>query len=311
MKNLSGINLNLLLTLDALLSEHSVTKAAKKLNLSQSHVSNILNDLRVIFDDKLLVRGHDRQMELTDKAVSLIKPVSEIIHKIEELFVSETAFNPSESSVKFTIGINDFVNSLLIDFMANELHDIAPNIVIDLKHINELNSIKEFIHNGLDLFIGDIEAEEQKLSSMELFVAKPVCLISKNHPLAKSRKISIEHLMDYKLIFIKYRDGGFSLKVKTVIDKYFGDNKLKYNTSHHAMPIVSTLNQSNNICITNSELAKHFAKRFNLRIKNCPIKFSDIHYNMYWKKSDDKNKATIWLRNLISSIIFSKIRKGK
>lgn len=64
---LGGIDLNLLIALDALLTEVNVTRAAKRVGLSQPTMSHALNRLRALFEDPLLVRT-TRGMVLTSRA---------------------------------------------------------------------------------------------------------------------------------------------------------------------------------------------------------------------------------------------------
>src|SRR5689334_13833472 len=72
--NISGVNLNLLVAFDALLSEHSVTRAAQRIGITQSAMSSALGQLRGLFDDPLFTRGA-HGVTPTARALELALPV--------------------------------------------------------------------------------------------------------------------------------------------------------------------------------------------------------------------------------------------
>src|SRR4051795_7056357 len=91
---LTGIDLNLVVVLDALLQEASVTGAGHRLSLSQPAVSGSLRRLRQVFDDELLVR-EGRSMRLTPFAEQLAPVVTQVVAEFEHLFWSRPAFDPA------------------------------------------------------------------------------------------------------------------------------------------------------------------------------------------------------------------------
>src|SRR3546814_20135725 len=109
MANLNRFDFNLLLALDVLLSERSVTRAADRLCVSQPSVSAALQRLRQHFDDPLLVRI-GRGMELTPKARALIEPVRNALVNINAALESQPLFEPLTSERIFRIPMsNSFV----------------------------------------------------------------------------------------------------------------------------------------------------------------------------------------------------------
>src|SRR5713226_4950632 len=87
--NLSAIDLNLLVALDALISEAHVGRAARKLGLSQPAASHALNRLRDLLADPLLVRVGSR-MELTPRATGLRESLAEALQRVQTLFVADS-----------------------------------------------------------------------------------------------------------------------------------------------------------------------------------------------------------------------------
>ena len=92
--SLRGFDLNLLVTLDALLTEHNVTRAAERLHLSQPTVSVQLARLRKIFDDPLLLPG-PRGMRPTARADELREPLGQALAVLGQVVGPSDTFNPA------------------------------------------------------------------------------------------------------------------------------------------------------------------------------------------------------------------------
>lgn len=108
MSDLSGIDLNLLISLDALIEEANVTRAAARLNVSQPALSAQLARLRHIFGDPLLVPSETgRGMIATTRALALKHPLNAMLRDLEALVKRSAAFEPLTANRAFTIAAND------------------------------------------------------------------------------------------------------------------------------------------------------------------------------------------------------------
>lgn len=105
--NLSRLDLNLLVSLDALIQERSVTKAAQRLGLSQPALSASLARLRIHFDDQLLAR-RGNTYELTPLASRLAEHVPTALDAVRKVFASEASFDPSQTTREFTVFGSDY-----------------------------------------------------------------------------------------------------------------------------------------------------------------------------------------------------------
>ena len=94
---LAGVDLNLLVTLDALLRERNVTRAARRVGLSQPAMSNALGRLRRLFEDPLFVRTPDG-MQPTPRAAALAAPLADALHRLENAVLTPTNFVPQTLS---------------------------------------------------------------------------------------------------------------------------------------------------------------------------------------------------------------------
>src|ERR671913_559083 len=119
--DLHGFDLNLLVALDALLSERSVTNAGRRVHLSQSAMSGVLARLRRAFNDDLLVPGRGG-MTLTPRAQALVEPVSAILRDIEHTLSTHVRFEAASSRRMFTVAASDYAITVLLTPMLRELH---------------------------------------------------------------------------------------------------------------------------------------------------------------------------------------------
>src|SRR5215813_9333374 len=124
--NLAAIDLNLLVVLDALISEGHVGRAARKVGLSQPATSHALNRLRDLLGDPLLVRVGGR-MELTPRATGMRAALAEALQRVQSLLAAD-AFVPATSSRQFAIMMQDHVAHLIVPPLVQRLHAEAPGV---------------------------------------------------------------------------------------------------------------------------------------------------------------------------------------
>jgi LysR family nod box-dependent transcriptional activator len=129
--NLAGVDLNLLVALDALLAERSVTRAANRVGLSQPGMSNTLGRLRKLFDDPLLVR-EGMTLVPTPRAESLVAPVREALALIQHALDERPGFDPAHDRVTLTVSCSDYSVLMLIGPLVRRLAAEAPGVTIQV-----------------------------------------------------------------------------------------------------------------------------------------------------------------------------------
>ena len=128
--NLNALDLNLLVSLDALLRDASVSRAAMRLHLSQPATSHALQRLRDLLGDPLLVRAGAR-MELTPRALALRSPLAHTLDQVRGLFVPDE-FDAARSDRHFRLMMPDLAVELLMPSLMEKITQAAPNVTIDV-----------------------------------------------------------------------------------------------------------------------------------------------------------------------------------
>lgn len=179
-----GLDLNLLLALEVLLDLKNVTRAAERLNLSQSALSAALSRLRDFFGDDLLIQ-EGRKMYLTPFAQQISTQVQSCLQSADELMAISRSFKPETASRTFRIVASDYIiSSILINIIRN-LANIAPGIRLEIMlpdHLSEsrLNSA------DIDLMISPGEYLQIDHPKVALFEEEYVVIGCKNNPLLQN-----------------------------------------------------------------------------------------------------------------------------
>lgn len=141
------IDLNLLVTLEALLAERNVTRAAERIGLSQPAVSAQLARLRDIFDDQLLVPAQ-RGMTPTAYAIDLQAPLRSALDQVRDVVTkSGDDFAPETAAMTIAIGATDIVQASLCLPSMLALRGHAPNIRFALRPL-AWDSVDKDLENG-------------------------------------------------------------------------------------------------------------------------------------------------------------------
>jgi DNA-binding transcriptional LysR family regulator len=133
--NLRSVDLNLLVTLEAVVAERSVSRAANRLGLTQSAVSHALRRLRKVFGDPLLVRGRDG-MEPTQRGLEITREVTQALARIEQVINEHQHFDPRTSVRAFTLRISDYVAPFLLPSLCSALRSQAPRLTLRVAHFD-------------------------------------------------------------------------------------------------------------------------------------------------------------------------------
>ncbi|MEB3219291.1 MAG: LysR family transcriptional regulator [Nostocales cyanobacterium 94392] len=151
--NLRKLDLNLLIALDVLIEEVSVTKAAEKLSISQSSMSHALKRLRTVLDDEILIRT-SRDMELTPLAEEIRDRVRQILAEIQSTLLEKETFNPAIAREDFRIATSDYIEATLGINLVQQLTSQAPNIRIRICNLNKEKAMDGLDNNQIDLVVG-------------------------------------------------------------------------------------------------------------------------------------------------------------
>ncbi|HEU4387119.1 MAG TPA: LysR family transcriptional regulator [Blastocatellia bacterium] len=299
--NLEAIDLNLLLVFEALMEERNVTRAAKRIGLSQSAMSNALARLRRTFDDPLLVRT-PAGMAPTRKAQALILPVRESLARLRSALVDQPAFDAAGSQRAFQILMSDYSEVTLLPHLLSRLVREAPGVSFRVRRSRSLFDppAPEELANAFDLAVGfypDAPALDTSLRSEVLWEDKNVCIVSSKHPVIKSALTLRQYAgAAHAAVFYKSEGQGF-------IDALLAQHGLMRRQTvlvPHFISAAYIVAESELIATVPERLALELKKKLKLKTLTPPIAIPPFRLTALWHERRQADPGHVWLRALFS-----------
>lgn len=299
--NLSKLNLNLLVALDALLNEQSVTKASKKCFITQAAMSNVLKQLRDIFQDPLLLQK-GRNMVLSPRAQLLYPAVKKCLAQANTIF-NPPAFDPKTSERRFILAIDEFTDFLLLPKLYKYIEQHAPNIELQIKHILPSNERMILDSNDIDLAICFLQQYEnlKDITYEVLFREKMVCVATQHHPLFKN-KLTLEKYLSAKHLALIPKNHYTPHLVDYILHTLGHQRKIMLRTTN-IVPALYTMLNSQLIATIPEGLAKEAKRLFNASIQPCPFEIPDATFVQAWHPWTKLDSGCQWLRSVVTEII--------
>jgi LysR family nod box-dependent transcriptional activator len=291
-------DLNLLLSLHALLHTRNVTQAGEWLGVTQPAMSSDLRRLRQMFNDELLVRA-GRDYQLTTLARSLVDPVSRAVAEIERVMTWRPTFNPRVDARSFSIAMSDHVMALLLPTLAVRLPQEAPRITLRVRGLPGLatDPVTAAEMSEVDLSIGAFSFTSASARTEVLYTDRWVCAVSSDNPEVDaemslelfSRLPHVEWQLKTPAIGshaeVLYRAKGIERQVSLVTDSF--------------ALLPSLVRGTRMVALVHERLARQVA---GLKLLEPPVPIPDVQESMHWSPSMDNDPGHLWLRTLTRSI---------
>lgn len=296
--NLKNADLNLLVALEALLTERNVTRAAERLSLGQPAASAALRRLRRLFDDPLLVR-QGRAMELTPLAQALIAPVRQVLGEVDGLLSIRPEFNPECDERSFSLLASDYVALILLRPLLARLGTVAPNIRVSLFPITM--PFRAMLSRGeadLVLFPIEVDPGMRVFPHRPLFTERYVCTVWNQHP-DVSDEMTLELLS--RLPYLSYTHVQLASSVETQLDAAGVERRQEVSTGSF---VVSPLMQRGTrlVALVHERLARALQQAAELRLLEPPLPLKPITEMMFWHPRSEDDPAHRWLREEVAAM---------
>jgi LysR family transcriptional regulator, nod-box dependent transcriptional activator len=293
----NGLDLNLLVALDALLTARNLTAAARNINLSQPAMSAAIGRLRYYFRDELFTMNGRRLMP-TPLAETLTAPVREALLHIQTTIAHRENFDPTKSDRRFRIVLSDFMMIIFFSKLVDQVGQIAPRVSFELLAFDD--------HPDEPLTRGEVD-----------FLIFPEIFLSNGHPRVP--------LFEETFVCVAWRSNT-EVRNKLTFEKYmamghvaaqFGRSRvpaiedwlmLKHGLKRRIEVSVQSFSTiphfvvgSNRIATMHRRLAQHYARSMPLRVLPLPMALPSFTEALQWPALHDKDPASIWLRELIQN----------
>lgn len=285
------LDLNLLVALDALLAEHSVSLAAERICLSQSATSSALGRLREYFGDELLVMK-GRQMLLTARAEQLVEPVKAVLEQIRATIAVSPPFDPITSDRTIRIMASDYITEVLLATTLNELQPLAPDMRFEIQPMGD--ALVETLERGfIDLLITIDYAISTDHPSHVLFEDDYVVVGWNGNPLM-DKPMTKELYFELGHVTARFGRGRMS-----VFEDWFMRRQKRQRRIEVVAPTFMSLAGmvvgSNRIATMHRRLANKAAHYLPLTLREMPLEIPPIRECVQWHISSNNDPAIRWL----------------
>ncbi|WEJ08771.1 LysR family transcriptional regulator [Sinorhizobium prairiense] len=290
-----GLDLNLLVALDALMTERNLTAAARRINLSQSAMSAAVARLRTYFRDELFTMA-GREFIPTPRAEGLASAVREALLQIQHSIVSWEPFKPDHSNRRFKIMVSDYVTLVFFEKIVERAAREAPSVSFDCRPPADDN--EDLLRRGdVDLIILPETLMSSTTPRARLFDDVHVCVGCRSNkqlsePLTLERYMSMGHVV---VRFGNSRRPGLE-------EWYLLEHGLKKRIDVFVQGfnmIPPMLLGTDRIGTMPLRLAQHFAKTIPLQIVELPLRVPTITEAAQWPALHDSDPASLWLREML------------
>ena len=294
MDELRRIDLNLLLTLHALLAEKHVTRAALRLHKSQPAVSHSLAQLRELFDDPLLIR-RGGSMALTARAQGLVQPLENALGSLNALLGSPE-FDPASVCGRFRIAMSDYAARIFLPQLMRHVRQHAPGLDLAISQASRDAMLAQLADGELDLALGVFPGASEEIQVQALFEEHFVSLADRS-ALPKKSVLTLEDWLRRPHVVLAMRP-----EPNDEIERELESRGLKRHIAlvlPHWGAAVSVIAGTDLILTVASRAVEALDQHKTLQEFAPPLDLPRFAYQQAWHVRRDGDPAHKWLREAI------------
>jgi len=286
-----GLDLNLLLALDVLIEERSVSRAAERLHLSQPAMSAALRRLRDYFNDPILA-AHGKRMIPTPHALALRAQLRSLLTDIERMVSISTQFDPATSQRRFRVGASDYLTTVLFTRLVPQLERIAPAVTLEL--VQPSDAMNAMLDQGeLDLIITPAEHLSPDHPSELLFEERHVVAGWSGNPLVH-QPISAAQFLSAGHVAVeigRLRPTSFAEKFLRELGH---ERRIELLVSSFSVAPEMLVN-THRLAVMHERLARTYAARIPIRFVPMPFDFPIMREMLQFNRTRSEDAGLRWL----------------
>tara|TARA_B100000767_G_C19762635_1_gene535942 strand:- start:180 stop:1127 length:948 start_codon:yes stop_codon:yes gene_type:complete len=309
--NVKRIDLNLLVYLNTLLKERSVSRAAEKLGITQPAMSNALRRLRDLLGDPILVRTSSG-MTPTERAKKMEPLVVEALSRAELALQPVDQFDPSTSVRTFRIMASDYIESTLLAPLLGRLNQLAPNVTLDVLTPSDA-SFSDLERGDIDMAINRFDHLPDSFHQKSIWRDNFACLMGTNHSSLDS--LTLDAYLESQHIWVSKTGIGVGTGMSPKHSQKLGwvDEALADIEKKRKITLFTRNYQVSNYLLNSKELIATLPMRAALLWRNTPgihiakppFPIVPIEIKMAWSPVLHHNIAHKWLREEIKTLAAS------
>ncbi|HZO16972.1 MAG TPA: LysR family transcriptional regulator [Polyangiaceae bacterium] len=291
--SLAGVDLNLLVAFDALLEEGSVTRAAKRIGLSQSAMSHALARLRKLLDDRLFVRTA-RGLVPTPRALELRGPIGSALAQIDGALRASATFEPALARQSVQLSAIDLVQTLVIPPLIERLSREAPGLDVVVRPYGE-DVTRALAEGESDLAIG-LFRRLPHVRQEPLLRDRFVCVVRKGHPCLRERLTATRFsALPHALVTPRGVPQG-------AVDRALKKKRLKRRialTTPSLWAAALAVTETDMVLTAAERVVRAVAEVLPLAILEPPVRLEPLTVTMAWHERRERDTLHRWFRGQV------------
>jgi DNA-binding transcriptional LysR family regulator len=295
--NLRTVDLNLLVTLDALLIERNVTRAAQRLSLTQSAVSSQLARLRDLFGDPLLI-PQARGVIPTQRALDLMVPLKQALADLENLVKPGAAFDPKTTTATIRIATTGAIHFTLCVPLIRTVREQAPTLRLALHQLDIRQAARQLEEGDIDLVIIGSALLNPLWKSRQVMKEELVTVLSKRHP-AATQPMDLDLFCRLEHLLVSPQSGGFRGSVDEILAG-LGRSRRVAMSVQNFMVVPFILEATDLVSTLPSYLSRSFPDT--LVVIKPPFDLPSFAIHTAWHPRSHNDPAHQWVRQRIEEV---------
>ena len=291
------LDLGLLVTLEALLAEGNVTRAARRLNLSQPALSARLARLRDALGDPLLIPAQ-RGMVLTQRAVELQQPLHEALDGVRRIVADGAPSDPATMRTTLVIAAIDYVQCALLTRFSIALKAEAPMVRIAWRALDVLAVATQLERGEVDLALASPDHAPAAMRQRQLFREEYAVIARQGHPVVQSR-LSLDVFCALEHVVVSPEGGGFSGPADAALEAVGRRRTVALSTSGFLI-VPEVVSRSDMIALIPRRIADGWSDR--VQVVEPPLTIPGFTIASFWHDRTTNHPAQRWLRERLTTL---------
>jgi DNA-binding transcriptional LysR family regulator len=289
------LDLNLLATLEVLLAERNVTRAAEKLGLSQPTVSAQLARLRDLFDDQLLI-PQQRGMTPTVRALELYAPLRQALDGVRDAVTNVGPFDPARADVMIRVGGSDVTHHGMSLPVVLELRTLAPGIRLALRMIDWATIDKDLETGELDIALIVPAAATPTMRSRKLGGSGWSVIARHGHPLING-SLDLDQFCACDHVLTEPGRATFEGQTDRALQTVGRRRNVVLSVAEFLLTVEAVM-QSDMIAVVPETITRRLHNR--LQVFPVPVAMEPVPLLMVWHERTHAHAAHRWFRDLFA-----------
>jgi DNA-binding transcriptional LysR family regulator len=296
MENVSRIDLNLLVVLEAIYTEGGVSRAGEKLNLTQPAISHALSRLRELFDDPLFIRD-GRGLAPTPLTRGLIEPLRRSLRSLTVVLTEAGRFDPGRTQAQFTIAMRDPVEILALPPITRRIAASAPNVDLRIVEVRR-RSIETALASGtLDLAL-DVPLPLSSSVRRQRIAADPLVVVARQGHPQVGPGMPLATYLSQQHVLVTSRRRGPGLE-DLALSQQGLQRRIRLRCRNYAAAF-GVVSRTDLLVTVPDRYAGLLNLGFDNQILPLPFTAPTIDAYLYWHEAVEDDPANTWLRELVS-----------